>query len=54
MPRKTTKKTTKKKDILPNNIKKTLDKMAPQKPKKFLVSEFPTNLPIPGSFGLKV
>ena len=36
------------------SVKKTLEKIAPQKPKKFVISDFPTSLPIPGSFGLYV
>ena len=46
------KKVTKKNVILPNKVSKMLEKIAPQKPKKFVVSERPTNFPIPGSFGL--
>ena len=45
-------KITKKNDALPYNVKKILEKIAPQKPKKFAISDLPTNLPIPGSFGL--
>ena len=46
------KKITKKNDVLPSSVNKILEKKAPQKPKKFVISEFPTNLPIPGSLGL--
>ena len=46
------KKITKKNDAFPYNAIKILEKTAPQKPKKFVISEFPINLPIPGSFGL--
>ena len=46
------KKITKKKEALPYTIIKILEKIAPQKPKKFVISDFPINLPIPGSFGL--
>ncbi len=46
------KKITKKNDALPYSIKKILENTAPQKPKKFVTSDFPKNLPIPGSFGL--
>ena len=45
-------KITKKKDAFPYSVKKILEKTAPQKPKKFVISDPPINLPIPGSFGL--
>ena len=35
-----------------NSVNKILEEIAPQNPKKFVISDFPTNLPIPGSFGL--
>ena len=40
----------KKKDALPYSVNKILEKKAPQKPKKFVISDFAVNLPIPGSF----
>ena len=46
------KKITNKYDVLPNNINNVLEEIAPQNPKKLEISDFPTNLPIPGSFGL--
>ena len=46
------KKITNKNDALPYNINNTLEEIAPQNPKKFAISDFSTNLPIPGSFGL--
>ena len=48
----TSKKITNINDALPNTVKKMLEEIAPQKPKKFVISDLPTNLPIPGSFGL--
>ena len=45
-------KITKSIDDLPNMIIRTLEEIAPQNPKKFLTSDFPNNLPIPGSFEL--
>ena len=47
-------KITKKNDALPYNVKKILEKKAPQKPKKFAISDLSINLPIPGSSGLWV
>ena len=35
-----------------SGFNKILEETAPQKPKKFVTSNPPTNLPIPGSFGL--
>ena len=46
------KKITKKNDVLPYSVIKILEEIAPQKPKKFVTSKLPTNLPNPGSFGL--
>ncbi len=48
------KKTTKNNDVLPSSTIKILEKKAPQKPKKFVISGLPNNLPIPGSLGLYV
>ena len=41
-------------ESLPNIITKTLDDIAPKKPKKFLISEMFASFPILGSFGLWV
>tara|TARA_B100001059_G_C17553047_1_gene436234 strand:+ start:438 stop:599 length:162 start_codon:yes stop_codon:yes gene_type:complete len=41
-----------KNDVLPDAVIKILEKKAPQKPKKLIISDLPINLPIPGSFGL--
>ena len=46
------KKITKKKEVFPYSVNKILEKKVPQKPKKFVISDFPVSLPIPGSSGL--
>ena len=41
-------------DNSPNITMRILDEIAPQNPKKFIISDLPTIFPKPGSFGLWV